>query len=224
MTTRIGMTGMAFVSALSLARVAAADDAFAKRGEFVVSAERLFGFAWSHTSTGKGSTTTIENATIINRLTAVSSALLTSYSFPSLAFDYFATESLTLGLAAGYFHTSTNSQTESQSSSDSRHGPSFNGLLLSPRVGYAYMFAPTIGIWPRAGLTYLYAGRTGATLSEVALTLEVALSIVPFPHVAFWIGPTLDLGLTGSVSSSNTTGVRTKTTDLGVQTGLCVYF
>jgi hypothetical protein len=83
-----------------------------------------------------------------------------------------------------------------------------------------------IGIWPRGGFTYrtLSAGNNSA--HDLALTLEVPFVFCVIPHVAFWGGPTLDLGLSGGVSTTN--GGRTVTndfnsTEIGIQTGLVGY-
>jgi hypothetical protein len=97
------------------------------------------------------------------------------------------------------------------------------------------MFKDAIGIWPRGGLTYVSGGSEQDdgdefSSSQLALTLEVPFVFVPVPHVAFTAGPTLDLGLSGSIENdpaapnANTTENDFKVTDFGLQVGMCAYF
>jgi len=100
------------------------------------------------------------------------------------------------------------------------------------------MFTPLLGIWPRGGITWLIAssesasGNTKTSSNRLALTMEVPLVITPVPHAGFTVGPTLDLGLSGSDEIKNTDDMGVTTTlkqdvvgtDFGIQAGLFVYF
>ncbi|HEV8244893.1 MAG TPA: hypothetical protein VGP93_03960, partial [Polyangiaceae bacterium] len=87
-------------------------------------------------------------------------------------------------------------------------GTTFLGGL---RVGYAYPFDETFGLWPRAGISYATssahivvtdpAANTNTTIklssNYIDFDAEVLAVISPVEHLAFMIGPFLDLGLGG---------------------------
>jgi hypothetical protein len=95
------------------------------------------------------------------------------------------------------------------------------------------MFSDSAGIWPRGGITYLGsssendAGTFETSVSLLALTIEAPLVLTPAPHAAILLGPTLDLGLSGT--QEVTTGgasaeADVKGTDWGVQGGVMIWF
>lgn len=225
------------VVALSCPRAhAQEDERFARGGQFAVSADRLFGVVHSSTDTDdpNGGGTRTQSFTSINLLAnPYNGALLSRYTFPRVAADYFVIDGLSLGLALGFVSISGHEKTDTV---DQDTG-SATGFLLAPRIGYAFMFNQNVGIWPRAGISYLTihgesdTGNSSSDLNQLALPIEVPLVISPIPHVGFLIGPTLDLGLTGSDKSEDSFGGMTTTTkrdtnetDFGVQAGLLVYF
>jgi hypothetical protein len=83
-------------------------------------------------------------------------------------------------------------------------------FFAGARVGYAFPFDETFGIWPRAGLSYSLMtasaddadddGRS-VELSQKSyyfdLNLEALAVISPVEHIAIMVGPYLDLGLGG---------------------------
>jgi hypothetical protein len=174
------------------------------------------------TSDTAGGTTT-ESRTNINLLHNGEADRSTGYSTARIGFDYFPTDGLSLGAALGYFHVSASSTFEAGGVSSTTDGGSGDAFLFAPRIGYAFMFAASAGIWPRAGITYVTLS-TDSNLSAhaLALTLEAPLVLTPIPHVAFLIGPTLDLGLSGGTDNGGTT-TSYKLTDIGLQAGLAIY-
>ena len=107
--------------------------------------------------------------------------------------------------------------------------------MLAPRVGYAGRLAPTVWIWPRAGITYVNfstspSGGTSQSASLFAATVELPVVVALAPHALLLIGPTLDLGLSGSTKLDGTAigGTNTsrdiKETDIGLQASLVLYF
>jgi hypothetical protein len=92
-------------------------------------------------------------------------------------------------------------------------GGSFARLSVAPRVGYAGSASPTFGYWFRGGpsLHYLHAdgGGGGALLGA---GFEGFAVITPVDHMGVLLGPTAELGLTG------TDGV--KYTSFGFSVGL----
>jgi hypothetical protein len=221
---------------LALVSLFSASNAFAGKPveahTFAVSAERMFGI--THTSfkleiPAASQTSSYTTLTFLSRVAGVSDAP-TIYSSPRLAGDFFVIDGLSIGAALGFVSYSTSTEAGGMGSQD---GPSGSGVLFAPRVGYAYMFTPLFGIWPRAGITYLGAGTDppnggGGTGTHLwAFTAEVPFVIAPVPHVGFHIGPTLDLGLGGG-QSRTAGGVETTidatATEFGIQAGMFVYF
>jgi hypothetical protein len=83
-------------------------------------------------------------------------------------------------------------------------------FLAGARVGYAFPFDETFGIWPRAGLSYALATASSDLADEDGeetefsqsthyfdLNLEALAVISPVEHIAIMAGPYLDLGLGG---------------------------
>lgn len=229
---------------LGLCSPVAADAGFAQRGQFVVSGDRLFGVVRGHTQETNGNEQTVTNYTGVSLLASPLSQVASHFASPRIAFDYLPINGLTLGLSAGYFNVALGLRDSFQGRSMSIDGPSVSGFMLVPRVGYAYMLTRSVGIWPRAGLTYLHVSETlsnsalngtstlKVSLNELALTLEAALALVPIEHVGFWIGPVLDVGLSGNqtqtqpspaVGGSPSNETKTRTTEYGLQAGIFVY-
>ena len=197
---------------------------FGVKGQLAISAERLFGFYHdSATVTANTADVTVksDSFSLLSSPIPLGGTTLWSYGAPRVAGDYFVIDHLSLGGALGYSHISVgipNGNTTNSSSGDS--------LLIAPRVGYAHLFTDLIGLWPRAGFTYRTLSANDNSSHDLALTLEVPVIFTVIPHVAFWGGPTFDIGLGGSQSTR--VGVVTQSldfnvTEIGLQTGLIAY-
>jgi hypothetical protein len=203
-------------AALLLSSSAWAQD-FGAKGQLAISAERLFGF--THDSvTVDGATGKLDNFSFLSS-PVVGGGLWGGFSGPRVAGDYFIIDHLSLGGAIGYSHWSAGNANANVAAS----GDSFT---FAPRVGYSFAFNNIVGIWPRAGFTYKTYSAGNDSNHDLALTIEVPFVFTVIPHVAFWAGPTLDVGLSGS--QSTTAGPLTRTVDLsatefGIQTGLVGY-
>ena len=182
---------------------------FGTRGQLSVSAERLFGVTHSVVSedispnfSAPQLATASSQTDSVNLLSTPRAAV---YNAPRLAFDYFVANHLSLGGAASYAFVAQRS----------------GGVGgLAGRVGYASMFTESAGIWPRAGLTYeRFSGALYPDAHYVALTVEAPFVLSPTPRVAFTVGPTFDLGLSGR----GMYGTSERVTELGLQGGLLVY-
>jgi hypothetical protein len=244
MTRLLGLVGAAFFSSVFFRTPdAAAQEAdFGKKGQFVISGERLFGLVAASQSTtetlGDVEVESTRSYTVVNLLMNPSSILATTYAIPRVGFDYLPIDGLTVGGSVGFFSASGEVEQEVNGVSQTQDTATLNAFLFAPRVGYAFMFTPMFGIWPRGGITFLSMtsededGSPQTSASRFALTLEVPFVIAPVPHVGFTFAPTLDLGLTGSneVTTINDMGVETSVesdvtaTDLGIQAGLFVFF
>ena len=207
------------LSALFISSSAFAQN-FGEKGTLGISAERLFGFYHeSDTQTDAN----VEHTTKYDSFSLLSSPVAHQvYGAPRVAGDYFVIDHLSIGGAIGYSHLSTGVEqgnTTVSSGTDS--------FLFAPRVGWAYMFNDIVGIWPRAGFTYVtFPDPNGG--HDFAFTAEVPFVFTVIPHVAFWAGPTLDLGIGGAHDTTDGLG-RTVSQDfnataIGIQTGMTAYF
>jgi len=196
---------------------------FGQKGQLAISAERLFGYVHNSstvTFNGQDTTTKTDSFTLLSStlLGTGSEAGGLAYSQPRVAGDYFIIDHLSLGAALGYSHISfsrpATANTSIETSSDS--------WTFAPRAGYSFLFTDNIGVWPRGGFTYRSLG--GDTSGHVfALTIEAPFTFAFFPNVVFTAGPTLDLGLGGSVDNrvgNVTTSLDFSSTEIGVQTAL----
>jgi hypothetical protein len=110
---------------------------------------------------------------------------------------------------------------------------SFSSMTFGVRGGYALMLSGLLGIWPRAGISFV-SGETEQADSELqssifALCAELPLLIVPAPHVAFMVGPTIDFTVAGSGDAEDAAGNESEVEDLrvntvGVQAGIIAWF
>lgn len=228
------------LSALTLAfygGTARAEGEFAQAGTFAISAERLFGLTFASVNQQLNGADVSSKQTLISLLnngSATSDVGFDSgYATARVGADYFVIPGLSVGGSIGFFSAAASISTEMNGNSSSQDLGSGNGILLNARVGYAYMFTPKLGIWPRGGFTYMgaHAENDAGTLERgataTALTLEVPFVITPVPHLGFLIYPFWDVGLGGvrDVTTNNVTqSVDTTTSGIGIQTGLTGYF
>jgi hypothetical protein len=222
----------AFAVAALLASSSAWAQDFGKKGQLAVSAERLFGFTYNSSSVSLQGGDYDGSATGFSLLSA---APTTSgpgnypwggYGSPRVAGDYFVIDHLSIGGALGYAHVSLTDQPPGLNNNESTQ--SGHVFTFAPRAGYALSFNDKIGFWPRAGFTYRAFSVGNVSAHNLALTLEAPFTFNLFPHVVFWGGPTLDLGISGSASRDNGNGTTTSSnlhsTEFGIQTALLVYF
>jgi hypothetical protein len=189
----------------------ASERTFGNSGDFVISAERLFGLASTSSKIKVSGPDTKETVMRLNLLTNANQDSL-GFSAPRLAFDYFVGEAISLGIALGFSSTAD--------------GDKNQYFIASPRVGYALMFSEMFGIWPRLGATYLDQKVNGTKLGVVAISAELPFVIVPMDHLAFTIGPTFDGAVYGKINPS---GPEVGQTDFamdefGGQAALSVFF
>ena len=84
-------------------------------------------------------------------------------------------------------------------------------------------------VGPPRRLVYLGTPQMAVAPLEalVALTVEAPFAFTFFPHVVFTAGPTLDIGLSGSISEDLGGGQSASedysATEFGLQAGLLVY-
>jgi hypothetical protein len=168
---------------------------FGDSGQFVLSAERLFGYNWDHPSVGS-STNTIS---ILGNGYGVATY---PYDWPRLGFDYFLTKSISAGAALAFSRVTGG-------------GDSLNAFEVAPRLGYGMMVGPWLAVWPRLGVTYVKS----TDLTYLGLTIDLAAVIMVAPHLAITFAPVANIGLTGKAGSNDR-----KYTTLGAEFGLAIPF
>lgn len=168
---------------------------FGDSGQFVLSAENMFGFTYDHPSVGASRTT-------YGLLASPFGVAATPYEWPRLAFDYFLTKSISAGAGIGF--------ARSTSGSDATFA-----FQVAPRLGYGMMVGPWLAVWPKVGVTYV--DSTGQ--NYVGLTIDLAAAIVIAPHLALTLAPEGNIGLSGARS-----GATYKLTTAGLQFGLAIPF
>jgi hypothetical protein len=202
---------------------------FGDRGHFVLSGERLFGYNHvTRTDNGGGFITTISNSSIsVLGASRDDVVLLSAYTFPRIGFDTFVAPSVSVGGSITYYRSS-HAETDNVNANTFKIG--FSELLIAPRLGIAVRVAPSIWIWPRAGITYARLwqddGSTTGTEDLFAATLDVPVVLALAPHVLASVAPTVDIGLSGRNHPNDgfTPPSDIKESDIGLQAGLVVFF
>ncbi|MEI9949912.1 MAG: hypothetical protein WDO74_13270 [Pseudomonadota bacterium] len=223
----------AFAAAALLASSSAWAQTFGEKGQIAISAERLFGFTYDHasvTQNNQDSTGSVTHFSLLSSPVTIGADgggfVWAGYGSPRVAGDYFVIDRLSVGAALGYAHWSLTTQPAGAGAPETTTtGDSFT---FAPRVGYLLTFNDLIGFWPRAGFTYRSFSADNQGGHDLAFTLEAPFAFTLIPHVVFWGGPTLDLGLTGSQNfeqaNGSTTSLDFNALEIGIQTGLVVYF
>jgi hypothetical protein len=233
------------LATLAFITATAGAEQFGDNGTVAIGVDRMFGYVsytYQYDTTGTTGVTPVTTTTSHESTTSNFSLLgralgYTVMQVPRLSIDVALGPGVTLGGSIMYDHYSTTNKTAGQESPDK---PSTGVWLLSPRVGFAKMFTPQFGIWPRAGILYVhssnsssYPDATGATItstnsmSSLYFTLDANLILMPVSHFGFTLGPTVDYSLSHSTSSSPPALVsQTNEKDhaIGVQAGIFAWF
>lgn len=239
-----------FVVATTTVASAQTGPRFGGSGQLVLSGERLFGLASSTATTEQMGTEVDVTTTSIDIGVRPSQS---PWSSPRFALDGFVIDGLSLGGGLGFSMSSLSAGADVNGASADVDLASGWTIVVAPRVGYAYMFSDTVGIWPRAGLSLFFGSATLETnvldgqdldgdgmpdvtvsapevsLHGIAVTAEVPLVITPAEHFAILLAPTLDFGVAGGASSDDSgAGASAEQditiTDLGIQIGLAGWF
>lgn len=177
------LAALTVTSAVGLA--SAEEGGFGADGNFVFSAERLFGFSNDKFSYDNP----IGDTTVKGFGFGWTGGNSTPYNTPRLALDYFINDNLSIGGAFGYASIEVDND-------DNDNGVDASGFILAPRVGYMIGISDVFGFWPRGGLTYYTFNDPD--FDQFGLTLEGLFSIAPRPGFGFITGVVLDLGFSGS--------------------------
>jgi len=208
-----------------------ADAVFGVKGHLVIGGERMFGYGHTRqdeTSDGSTRTTTLNTVSFLGAALSTSSlsSSLSAYTFPRVGVDAFVAPSISLGGSVTYFRVSSSAGGIDETQS---------GVLVAPRAGFAVRLAPAIWLWPRAGITYVHVWTdfggsiqpSSGSASLFAATVEVPVVLALAPHALALIGPTVDVGLSGSskvTDGGSTFNYDLKETDIGLQASFMFYF
>ena len=243
MIRRISSVAVALAVSFSAAAAGAqnAPGTFGASGQFVIGAERMFGFVSSSQKTEIEAAGATQETTVSRSPFALlglnGNPEISPYGHPRIGLDYFVIDRLSVG-GSLIFRTSSGETEQEGPVTGSSDDESTTIFVFAPRAGYALMFNDVVGIWPRAGFSYYnrstdeeeQVGTREESENGLALTLEGMFVISPMNHVGFTVGPTFDIGLTGGLTqkdaapgSAEVKSDRTLT-DLAVHAGLMVWF
>lgn len=167
-----GLCGLLFSTATAEAQE------FYRAGQISIAAERLFGIHYLHSEVD-----TPDPGSNIHNSTTVGLGWygpVTPLHVPRAAIDGFIIDRLSLGGSIGFFTRAGDADTD--------------GVLFSPRVGYAVPISRVFTFWPRGGFTYIGVDN-GALFGLSAEAMFVA-TIRPDWSVLF--GPTMDIMFVGN--------------------------
>lgn len=246
--TALGAT-LAMLLAAPLAGAQQGKGNFGEQGQFIFSADRLFGlftYAQQTISDNANNTSTTVSGTSMSFLwgsnafgggVAATTGVPTFYTVPRVGFDYTIIPNLTVGgdLIA-FFTLGGNTSKTGAPSTPNQSGDVFG---LAPRVGYILGLNDIFSVWLRGGLSF-YAGNInnqvmGANCNAstgfdvFGIDLDPQLVISPIRHVAFTAGPALDWGFTGGTNSSSppacntTVGTGFTSLDFSINGGLLLW-
>jgi len=177
---RFGLSVAASAAALFTALPSHAQS-FYEKGKVSVAIERAFGIHYAHTDTdppGPGHESTSSTTLGFGWYESVS-----PLHWARAAVDGFVIDRLSLGGSLAFF-------TQSGDNDD-------DGVLFSPRVGYAIPLSSVFTFWPRGGFTYLKWNNA----SLFGLTAEAMFVAQPKPNWGILFGPTFDLGFIGDTGN-----------------------
>lgn len=199
-----------------------------RTGTVIVSAERLFGYT-STSSTTESKSSDVTATTTTSAFSVLFSDGGSAVTVPRVAVDVNVYSGLTLGGAAGYL-SSTRATETNVGKGD---GPEWNAWVLAPRLGWLTT-SGRAGFWGRAGITYFGSKETAPAAevkaSGVSAQFEPTLLIAPVDHVMFSLALHFNVPLAGSVTSTETgtSVIRTeydaKLSSFGATAGLHAWF
>jgi hypothetical protein len=205
---------------------------FGAMGHFALSVERAVGIDYiSQMSSRAGQDLQKTTATNFSLFGPPGAGAFSLFSFPRAAFDWFFAPNLSIGLGLGLIHGSVSVAPTGPG------GPldeSFTGLLVMPRIGYAWRLAPDIAFWPHAGISIAYLKTSISSypvpvtedepVHYVAVTVEAPFVFTLLPRLALTISPTFDVTFNGSQTNNSVDAgsatIDQRVTELGLQAGL----
>jgi hypothetical protein len=209
---------------LSLAGSARADDGgegrhrFGQPG-FVLTVDRLLPLLsyQSVKTNDEGVTTTDSRLSIAIVNNGPYGIFSTFYNLPRIGADWIPVRNLTIG-GAGWFYTDLSATETTSNSTTTTQQPKVTYWGVAPRVGYIIPLGDKIYLWPRLGVEYHNVstsdvGNGSGSITQFAFLAEAMVVISPWDHFGFQVGPTADIPISGTqTSTSAPTGMGGTTT------------
>lgn len=195
----------------------------------IVGVERAFGFEFGSEKDELGQKTST---------TSLGLGVVVPVSLSGLArvgIDYVLSNGVSFGAGLGLLWIGRNSEPSSGTSGNVDSGGTTTALLFAPRVGYLAEVNPSVGLWPRAGVTAWRSFRADTgfdiTTRSLEMTAEVPLTYSPYsslPGLLLHVGPTLDHTLSASTEISGADEVSGNSdnnrTTFGIRCGIAGVF
>jgi hypothetical protein len=159
------------------------------------------------------------------------------YTMPMLTFHGVVAGGLTIGGGIGYASVSGSHDAGGGTTVDD---PTHSAVAVSPRIGYLASMSPTFGIWVKGGITYFSQKEEGTTqvcdtfgcssasyessISGIAIAIDPMFVLSPVPHVGILFGPTLDIGVSGTMTETGTADRDLTLRNFGAAAGLALLF
>jgi hypothetical protein len=230
--------GVLLAAPLAEAQRRGGDEGFGERGQFIVSADRLFDlFAFSSVSQDQFGTPPGTKIVVTSTETSMgflwgsatdSGPTATFYTVPRVGVDYTIVNNVTVGgeLILWFTlggHTSTETDTANASNTTTSGNPGSVIFGVAPRGGYILQLNDAFSLWLRGGFSIITtstntsnttagintSNTTGA--QQFAIDLDPQFVWTPMRHVGFTAGLTTDIPIGGG-HWSNTTFSGTGTT------------
>lgn len=205
---------------LSPARAEAAGGDFDVQQNLIITGERLFGYSYTSTKGPQDSKNVDSNFSLL--VPSGGGGDATAYTGPSVGIHYPVIPQLTVGAQLGLLYAGGSTK----QGDVSKDKDSTFAFYLAPRVGYILGINPGAYIWLRGGVSYFNAstgdGDQEFTRSGFGVTIDPMFVLTPVNHFGITLGPTVDLPLSGSHKSGDTSVDHT-TTQFGLQFGLLGY-
>lgn len=182
---RLGLSLAASAAALFTSLPSHAQS-FYNAGKISVALERAFGIHYAHNELDPpGPVNDSRSATAIGFgwYGAVS-----PFHWTRAAVDGFIIDRLSLGGSLAFFTQSGDADGD--------------GVLFSPRVGYAVPLSSVFTFWPRGGFTFMTQNNAYVGDGSIfALSLEAMFVANPKPNWGILFGPTIDFGFIGDAGN-----------------------
>jgi|SRR5579859_7319164 len=188
---------------------------FGGQGQFIVSADRLFGlYFWSAKTDLQNNNSVSVSGTAINLLWGDNGNVAGPYATPRLGADYTIANNISIGGSLAFVSRSGKTEQTLSGVSQSVDNPTVTAFAFAPRFGYILSVNQMIGVWFKGGVTY-FSQKTESTntmngasvtqsetVSGFSLNIEPELVILPVPHFGLTVGGLADIALSGNVNES----------------------
>jgi hypothetical protein len=194
-------------------------------GTIAFSGERLTGFYHTILTASSGP---ISIESTIDHFSLLGMEADGPWNLPRIGIDGFVVDGLSIGGTVFVSHraVSTDSSVAAGGLVITGGGNgSVTDFLIAPRVGYAAMFTDSVGMWPRAGVSYFHESISpdngnDASLHFVSFELEAPFIFALTNGFALTAGPTLGIAIDGSYGQDNSpVDVTEKYTSFGLGAG-----